>query len=80
MRGGASPTCHRSTQKGIRKVMEIVLSEGSRGDPGEERKVVLRGQGKSQGQKSCLADLEQLAHFSQITQFGSWGNRESRTV
>lgn len=44
MRGGASPTCHRSTQKGIRKVMEIVLSEGSRGDPGEERKVVLRGQ------------------------------------
>lgn len=31
-------------QKGIRKVMEKVLSEGSRGDPGEERKVVLRGQ------------------------------------
>ena len=42
MRGGASPTRHRSTEKGIRELMEKVLSEGSRGDPGKGRKVVVR--------------------------------------
>lgn len=35
---------------------------------------------KCQGQKSCLADLDQVTYFLRITQFGSSGDRESHIV